>query len=150
MEDGYYTPYSKETGRIIDPLKYRRLALQSCIYKVLSTVLNNQITKMLEGKKLLVDEQNGFRKNRSCQHHIFSLMSLIRNRLNYGLDTYCGFVDFRKAFDVVDRDLLFVVLRRYDINGKIINVMEQLYNETTNVVRVNERLTDSFNSKNGV
>ena len=72
-------PIPKESGRQIDPLKYRGLALQSCVYKAFSSVLNSQIVGHLNENNLICDEQNGFPKGRSCQHHIFSLITILRN-----------------------------------------------------------------------
>ena len=50
----------KESGKVIDPLKYRGLALQCCIYKILSAVINSCVVKHIESEKLLSDHQNGF------------------------------------------------------------------------------------------
>ena len=55
-------PIPKESGKVIDPLKYRGLALQSCVYKLYCSVLNSRLTRFLEGENLLEKEQNGFRK----------------------------------------------------------------------------------------
>ena len=51
---------------------------------------------------MLVDEQNGFRRDRSCTDHVFTLNSIIQNRK----ETFVTFIDLQKAFDTVDRDLL--------------------------------------------
>ena len=48
---------------------------------------------------LLHDEQNGFRGKRSCIDHLFSIISIIRNRLNQSRNTYATFIDMEKAFD---------------------------------------------------
>ena len=50
-------------------------------------------------------EQNGFRKDRSCQDHISSLYYILENRKLSKLDTYCCFVDFKKAFDSIPSEL---------------------------------------------
>ena len=55
----------------------------------------------------LSDEQNGFRTDRCCQDHIFALTSTIENRMARKEDTIACFIDFKKAFDCVNRDLLW-------------------------------------------
>uniref|UniRef100_A0A3B3DMD0 Reverse transcriptase domain-containing protein n=1 Tax=Oryzias melastigma TaxID=30732 RepID=A0A3B3DMD0_ORYME len=52
------------------PLNYRGISLMSTVYKVFSGILNNRLCEFIEVNKILVDEQNGFRKNRACIDHI--------------------------------------------------------------------------------
>ena len=100
-------PIPKEPGKVINPLKYRGLALQCCIYKILSGILNDRLTNYLERARVIEDEQNGFRKSRSCSQHVFTLLSAVRNKIRNGTSVFCCFVDFRKAFDFTDRELLY-------------------------------------------
>ena len=88
------------------PLNYRGISLLSCLYKLYSSLLNSRISVHCEDNGYIVDEQNGFRFGRSCQDHIYILSTIIRNRKISGQSTYCAFIDFRKAFDWVNRDLL--------------------------------------------
>ena len=88
------------------PLNYRGIRLLSCLYKLYTSLLNLRMCNHCEKHGYLVDEQNGFRPDRSCQDHIYVLSSIIRNRKSTGENTYCAFVDFKKAFDWVSRDLL--------------------------------------------
>ena len=60
--------------------------------------------------KFVTDEQNGFRKKRSCGEHLFTLPNIIRNRLFNKQDTFVAFIDLEKAFDLVDRTLLLFSL----------------------------------------
>ena len=54
------------------PINYRGISLLSCVGKMYSSLLSNRILSYCELCNILVDEQNGFRKNRSCNDHIFS------------------------------------------------------------------------------
>ena len=62
------------------PTNYRGISLLSCIYKLYSGLINARLTKYCEKYNLIVDEQNGFRSERSCLDHVFTLSTLIRNR----------------------------------------------------------------------
>ena len=88
------------------PLNYRGISLLSCTYKLYTSVLNDRLCCYNDSNGLIADEQNGFRKNRSCSDHIYALTSVVRNRKNQNLDTYCAFIDYQKAFDWVNKDLL--------------------------------------------
>ncbi len=46
---------------------------------------------------ILVEEQSGFRKMRSCLDHIFTLITTIENRYKRRQSTYVCFVDMEKT-----------------------------------------------------
>ena len=142
-------PIPKERGSLIDPLKYRDLALQSCVYKIFSNTVNSRLVEYLTHKDVIADSQNGFWKNRSCLHHIHSLITIIRNKSNKGA-IHTIFIDFRQAFDIVDRSLLYCRLVEYGVGGTALNLIQEMYSETWNQVRINQQLTPRFTSKNGL
>ena len=143
-------PIPKTSTKSIDPLKYRGLALQSCVCKILCDIINDHIVNHLDNEDLIADEHNGFRKGRSCSHHIHTLLTTVRNRLTERKDTHACFIDFSKAFDDVDRKLLICKLVECKIVGPILDLIKQLYSNTTNYVRLNGRFSDGFSSENGV
>ena len=133
------------------PLNYRGISLLSCLYKLYTSLLNNRLTMHCENNDLLVDEQNGFRAGRGCQDHIYTLSSVIRNRKSKKLDTFCAFVDFKKAFDWVPRDLLlFKLAGSFGIHGRLFNTLSTIYDSSSAKIRLNGLLTDSFNVMSGV
>ena len=132
------------------PLNYRGISILSCVGKVFSGIINTRVVKYCEENNVFEDEQNGFRKNRSCEDHIFVLTSIIRNRLTMGKDTFCAFVDMQKAFDWVDRDLLFYKLLKYNIRGNIYKCIKALYSHPLARVKVNNNVTEWFEINSGV
>ena len=88
------------------PNSYRGISLLCCVYKIYSSVLNSRVVKYLEHNNKIVDEQNGFRKARACIDHLFVLTSVIRTRKLNNKDTFICFIDFKKAFDFLDRGCL--------------------------------------------
>ncbi len=132
------------------PLNYRGISLLSTISKLYTAILNKRILDFAELSGVLADEQNGFRPNRNCIDHIFSLTSIIRNRKNQGQSTFCCFIDYQKAFDYVDRDLLLYKLQLYQINGKIYHAISGLYTNTSACVLLNQYITPWFHTNSGV
>ena len=55
----------------IDPLQYSAILLLPCLNKLCSCILNDRLSTCLEANVIYVDEQNGFRKRRSCEEHTF-------------------------------------------------------------------------------
>ena len=60
------------------------------------------------------------------------------------------FIDFKKAFDRVWHDGLFSVLQQYGVPRKLINIIRDLYSKTKSCIRVNNNLTDWFETTIGV
>ena len=77
--------------------------------------LNRRLTKYLEQSNMLADEQNGFRSDRSCEDHIFTLNGIKRNNDH----VYASFIDLKKAFDFIDRELLLYKLIKIGVDGKL-------------------------------
>ena len=132
------------------PLNYRGISLLSNISKLFSGILNDRLTKYLDSEKILVDEQNGFRKARTCLDHIYVLTSIIRNRKAQKLPTFSVFVDMKKAFDWVDRDLLFYKLLQNNINGRLYESIKSLYCNSLSCINVNGNFTPWFTTTYGV
>jgi hypothetical protein len=62
------------------PTNYRGISLLSNIYKLYASILNKRLSTYIESNQKIVEEQNGFRKLRSCVDHIYTLTCIIRNR----------------------------------------------------------------------
>ena len=100
---------------------------------------------------LISEEQNGFRKLRSCNDHIFVLTSIIRNRIFNNKSTYAAFIDMEKAFDKIDRNLLFYKLLQYNIDGNMYYSIKQLYQNNVSCIRLNHYVkTEWFKICNGL
>ena len=60
------------------------------------------------------------------------------------------FIDLNKAYDSVNRDLLWKAMREYGISEKIVKMVTSLYEKTQARVRVNGVLSQSLSLKTGV
>ena len=78
--------------------------------------------------------------------------SLIDLYLSQKKRLYCAFVDYKKAFDLVDRSSLWSKLIANNINGKIFNVLYNLYYKAKSCVsvRVNNDRSELFDCNIGV
>ena len=143
-------PIPKKDKDKRDPLQNRCISIICCVAKVYSSILNTRIQKYLEDNQILVEEQNGFRASRSCIDHIFVLCSILRNRKCKNLSTFLTFIDFQKAFDSVDRSLLFFKLSQIGICGPMYNAIAALYSNPRSRIILNEHKTDYFDCPIGV
>ncbi len=77
------------------------------MYKVYCGVLNNRLVTWAEINGLITDKQNGFRTGRSTLDHLSSLTSIIEIRKLKMLDTYVALINISKAYDRINRSMLW-------------------------------------------
>jgi hypothetical protein len=93
-QQGIINPIFKPSNTDIrDPLHYRGITLMCSSYKIYCDILNTRLNTWLEERDAVADEQNGFRALRSCIDHVYSLYSIIQNRLLLKQDTFCCYID---------------------------------------------------------
>ena len=100
----------------LDPNKYRGITLLSIVGKTYTAVLNRRLSDYCETKCIFVDEQAGFRRERSTIDQIFILTEIIKHRRPK--PTFCAFIDVAKAYDKVWRDGLWYKCGRQVFGGK--------------------------------
>ena len=84
-------------------------------------------------------------------YHVLSLCIVLRNRKSANLSTYLAFVDFKKAFDSVDRFLLLYKLKEIGIVGKMYNAIAAMYKcPRARVFLSSDHSTDWFDCPSGV
>ena len=74
------------------PLNYRGISLLCIPYKAFCTIINQHIFEWSDETGILCEEQNGFRSNRSCLEHIFSLLSVVELRMQSKMSTFGCFI----------------------------------------------------------
>src|SRR6185437_13718386 len=116
-----------------EPSNYRGITLLSVVGKVFTQVLQTRLVGWVEKKRLLEQEQGGFRPGIGCTEQTFSLVELVKNR-GREKDTFCCFIDIKKAFDRVFRAGLWQRLASLKIRGKLWRVVRCLYNKVESKV----------------
>ena len=93
-------------GRKAEPLNYRPVHLSSCLCKVVERVIARYMMTYLEQNNLLRHEQFGFRAGRSTDDQLLLTYGHIVKQVDCGKMVDVIFLDFSKAFDVVNHDIL--------------------------------------------
>ena len=148
---GIINPIPKGQGK--DPRvpgNYRGITITSVVYKLYCSVLLHRLERWVDVNDLLVDEQNGFRRGRSCVDHISSLTSIIETRKLRKKWTYAAFIDYSKAYDRINRNMLFIKLSALGLKGNFYESMKDIYSNVRCSVKVNGVLSDSFNVSSGL
>jgi len=127
---------------------YRGIMLLSVPGKVFNRVLLERMKEAVD--PMLRDQQAGFRKNRSCADQIASLRIIVEQSLEWNSPLYITFIDYEKAFDSVDRETLWKLLRHYGIPEKIISLVRSTYQNMSCKITHAGQLSEKFEVKTGV
>ena len=89
---------------LMDCNNYRGITLLSVPGKVFNRIILERLKSAVD--ITLRDEQEGFRKNRSCTDEIATLRIIVEQSIEWNTPLYINFIDFKKAFDCVDWNTL--------------------------------------------
>ena len=118
--------------------------------KIYSQVLLNRVSKWSEKHEKLSANQFGFQKGKSTVDCIFLLYSLISKVLNSGEKLYCCFIDYEKAFDRIDRSLLWHKLIFENVSSKFVRALKSMYDVVKACIRYNSTHSNFLNSYVGL
>ena len=116
--------------------------------KVLNRILLERMKEAVDPK--LRDQQAGFRRNRSCADQIASLRIIVEQSLEWNSPLYINFIDYEKAFDSVNRETSWKLLRHYGVPKKIISLIQCTFQDISCKIAHAGQLSESFEVKTGV
>ena len=102
-------------------------------------------------EKQLSESQCGFRAKRGCCDQLFSTKILMQRAKEFNVPVFLCFIDLCKAYDSVNRNLLWAVLRRvYNFSEKFVSIIEALHKEKYGVVRFEGQLSEEYKIESDV
>ena len=158
FDEGIYPESWKESiiiplfkkGDINNPNNYRGISLCNITSKLYGSIINNRLQKWIELYNITGECQAGFKKDYSTLDHIFTLLAIIQKQFAQNSKLYVAFVDFEKAFDSISRKLLWPILRKHGICGKLYKCIRSMYEDVKAKVRDGAKFTDYINCTHGV
>jgi len=93
-------------GAVEDPNNHRPISLLPTISKLFEKHIANQLHIYLETKRVLQKTQSGFRKHHSCQTALINIVDSWLKCIDEGNLIGSVFIDLKKAFDLVDHEIL--------------------------------------------
>ena len=83
-------------GSKIDPSNYRSISLTSCLAKLIEKIIEKRLTKYINIKNLLINQQSGFRKQRRTTDNLFYLTQKVKEQFNNKKKVCTLFFDISK------------------------------------------------------
>ena len=98
----------------------------------------------------LPDVQAGFRKGRGTRDQIANIHWIIEKAREFQKNIYFCFIDHAKAFDCVDHNKLWKILKEMGISDHLACLLRNLYADQEATVRTGHGITDRFQTGKGV
>ena len=92
----------------------------------------------------LLDVQAGFRKGRETRDQIANIRWIMEKAREFQKNTYFCFIDYAKAFDFVDHNKLWKVLKQIRIPDHLTCLLRNLYAVQEATIRTGHGTTDCF------
>jgi hypothetical protein len=107
-------------GDKTDCNNYRGISLLSTAYKILSNILLARLTPYVN--EVIGDHQCGFRRNRSTTDQIFYIRQTVEKKWEYNGTAHQLFLDFKKAYDSVKREVLYNLLHEFGVRKRLVRI----------------------------
>ena len=148
--EGLISPIFK-SGNKLDANNYRGICVSSSLGKFFCSILNNRLMHFSKSKNLLHPSQIGFIPGNRTSDHIFTLKTLHDKYINQNNEKiFACFVDFKKAFDSVWHEGLYLKLLESGVGGRFYDLIKDLYSNTRCAVKVSDHRTPFFSYNRGV
>jgi hypothetical protein len=108
---------------------YKGITVGPILAKVFPMILESRISQWAETNDLHAKGQVGFRKDFRTIDNLFILRTLTKQARFQKKKLYTYFVDFKKTFDTLPRDLLWQVLEGLGISGRILECLRSMYRQ---------------------
>ena len=129
---------------------YRPISILPVVSKIIERHVHNHLYAYITETGLLCENQSGFRKNHSCQTCLINIVEYCYEHINNGNIVGLISLDFRKAFDIMQHDILCKKLRLYGCNNITVNWFNSYLSGRTQHVMMNNVTSNQCYVKHGV
>ena len=127
---------------------YHTIALISHASKVILKILQARLQQYVNHE--IPDVQAGFRKGRGTRDQIANIRWIMEKAREFQKIIYFCFIDYAKAFDCVDHNKLWKILKVIGIPDHLICLLRNLYASQEATVRTRHGTTGWFQIGKGV
>jgi len=128
--DTLMIPKSGKEGEYHFPSSWRGIALQECLYKLLTTLLCWQLKAWIKTNNLLHPLQKSLGPSDGCAEHTFLLRAVIDHYANEkNSELHLAFMDIAAAFDTISVEYILFALERMGLLPESVGLIKELYRD---------------------
>ena len=139
---------NSKKGNAKECSNYRTIAVISHTSKVMLKILQARLQQFMNRE--LPDVQAGFRKGRGTRDQIANILWITEKTREFQKNIYFCFIDYAKAFDCVDHNKLWKILKEMGIPDHLTCLLRNLYASQETTVRTIHGIMDWFQIGKGV
>ena len=136
-----FIPIPKK-GNAKECSNYRTIALISRVSKVMLKILQARLQQYVNRE--LPDVQAGFRKARGTRDQTANICWIMEKAREFQKNIYFCFIDYAKAFDCVDHNKLWKILKEMGIPDHLTCLLRKLYADQEATVRTGHGIMHWF------
>lgn len=149
LKIGKVSPILK-SGNKFDCNNYRPITVLTIFSKVFETVIYLRLNNHLHKNRIISANQYGFCSNSSTLAAVSHLINNVKSFLDQRLYTSCLFIDFTKAFDSVNHEILIKKIELLGITGNFLRLIKSYLKDRNQFVNIDGSTSESLKVKFGV
>ena len=141
LKTAYVIPVHKTDSRL-DLNKYRPISILPTISKIFEKLMASRLIQFLNSNNILFKHQFGFQSGKSTSLAILDIQSKIIESMEEKKIACCVFLDFAKAFDTVNHEILLKKLQHYGIRGVCLDWFRSYLSNRPQCVKIGEHMSE--------
>ena len=129
---------------------FRQITILPVISKIFEIAILRRFSFINESFNLVDPCNNGFLRGARTADNILILLGSIQSQLAKRKNLYVCFVDFSRAFDLINRSILFYKLIKSGYHGRVIDTLRNMYSKTKARVKLGTLLSPIIENSMGV
>lgn len=137
-------------GVPVVPSQLWGIAIQPALRRLFTACMERRLHKWCELHSVLPPVQSGFRPSFRTTENIFILRCLVERAVHKQSVLIGVSVDIEKAFDMVDRELLWKKCEQWGAKGALMDLVKLMYSDPKVTLKINAQYSDFMDTTNGV
>ena len=137
------TPIYKKKGDHNDCDNYRGINILPILVKIFEKLLSYRILEYFNLNSLFTSNQHGFRPGFSCETALQSLLDNWKHLVDSEKAIIIAlFLDFKKAFDLLNPKLLHIKLFHYGFSNKALDFVRNYFKDRQQATKINSIISE--------
>jgi sorting nexin-29 len=100
--------------------------------------------------KVIDNYQCGFRHGKSITNQIYTLRKILEKTGEYNIEIHHLFIDFRTAYDSINRNQLYIAIKEFNFPNKLIRLVKITMENSQCHIKLQSEISESLNTINGL